>query len=220
MASRTSGSRALASHRARQSASATTTSTSSAACVSRHRTKSHSIASAMTASAVQRVRLNVRAVGTTSAASAASASRPTTRSACATPASRATRVSTRVLASFRRSTRTARCGSIIWCKLFSTKQLNRARGCSLLFLFFLLQVCSDYGECLVKEDGNGAICKCRASANRYGSFCQFEQGKEPIIQGERGCDDCTAEHEYCDPVEQACVCDDGCDNAFLITLFF
>lgn len=48
----------------------------------------------------------------------------------------------------------------------------------------------------------------RTHANRHHAV----QGKEAIASI-AGCDDCTAEHEYCDETEQVCLCDDGCAAA-------
>jgi hypothetical protein len=69
------------------------------------------------------------------------------------------------------------------------------------------KVCTGYGECKPADDGNKAECHCKASSNRYGAWCQFEQGQLPIIQS-RGCDDCTGPNEYCHMEEQVCLCKD------------
>jgi hypothetical protein len=87
------------------------------------------------------------------------------------------------------------------------------------------KVCSAYGECKAADDGSKGECHCKASSNRYGAWCQFEQGKLPIL--ERDCEDCAGPNEYCHPEEkvsssllfvdvtnclfdvQVCVCKDG-----------
>jgi hypothetical protein len=70
------------------------------------------------------------------------------------------------------------------------------------------RVCSDAGECKEAHDGQKAECHCKASSGRYGAWCQFEQGKEPIIVDGVPCDECGG-NSYCDESQQLCVCNSG-----------
>jgi hypothetical protein len=70
-------------------------------------------------------------------------------------------------------------------------------------------VCSGAGECRVREDGQGAECVCEASANRQGSYCQYEQGKLPIIEGGLGCGACDGPNMECNREEEVCLCAPG-----------
>ena len=71
------------------------------------------------------------------------------------------------------------------------------------------QVCNGYGDCKPSVVNEGtAECHCMASSNRYGSYCQFEQGKKPIFEDD-SCDNCVGEHQECDATELVCLCADG-----------
>lgn len=59
--------------------------------------------------------------------------------------------------------------------------------------------CSGYGECQESSDGQQAECHCKASSNRYGAWCQFQQGQEPIIVDGKDCESCTGSNEVWRP---------------------
>merc|ERR1712000_683155 len=70
-------------------------------------------------------------------------------------------------------------------------------------------VCFEEGVCRL-DDAGLARCLCSGASNRYGDFCQFEQGQLPVLTDEVDCAFCGTDgdrNKVC--VDNACTCQDG-----------
>eukprot|EP01108_Squamamoeba_japonica_P010170 TRINITY_DN981_c0_g1_i1.p2 TRINITY_DN981_c0_g1~~TRINITY_DN981_c0_g1_i1.p2 ORF type:complete len:598 (-),score=427.14 TRINITY_DN981_c0_g1_i1:62-1855(-) len=67
--------------------------------------------------------------------------------------------------------------------------------------------CWGHGDCLLTDDGEAARCLCDAESSRYGPFCQFQYGEDPVASIVDKCRDCDGEHKAC--LDGVCVCEDG-----------
>ena len=71
----------------------------------------------------------------------------------------------------------------------------------------LIHCCRGHGECLVTDDGEEAKCQCDADSSRYGPYCQFQYGEDPVASIIDNCRDCDGPHKACR--DGVCTCEDG-----------
>ncbi len=67
--------------------------------------------------------------------------------------------------------------------------------------------CWGHGACQIADGGNGAVCACDAQSERYGPFCQFQYGEDPVASVIDKCRNCDGEQMICR--DGVCVCSDG-----------
>jgi len=69
------------------------------------------------------------------------------------------------------------------------------------------KICFGYGTCQLRPDGKGAECLCDQEFDRYGPYCQYSYGEDPLESIEDGCSDCRGAHKVC--VDGQCLCEKG-----------
>lgn len=67
--------------------------------------------------------------------------------------------------------------------------------------------CWGHGECKVSDGGLSAMCVCDADSERYGPYCQFQYGEDPVASVVDKCRNCEGDHKECR--DGVCVCEEG-----------
>lgn len=117
------------------------------------------------------------------------ATRSTTRSVCATKATLATRASTNAPAG--RTHAMCRNESAFETITNQTKQPNPVA------VLLIRCRCWGHGECAITDDGLEAKCICESDSQRYGPFCQYSYGEDPVASVIDRCFDCDGPHKEC-----------------------
>ena len=64
------------------------------------------------------------------------------------------------------------------------------------------RTCFGFGECLLTDDGQESRCLCDSDSQRYGPFCQFEYGMDPVASIVNRCRDCEGDVSFLDILYQ------------------
>jgi hypothetical protein len=74
------------------------------------------------------------------------------------------------------------------------------------------RICWGFGECVLNDAGTGSKCMCDQEFDRYGAWCQFTYGEDPVASIEEPCKSCDAPLEQC--VDGVCTCKEGAYRYF------